>query len=85
MLSNIPEYPSRLVPLQERLWIRLSTARFLPSLKNFRDGYCADGNLYDDNDDGDRSLDLCRRMNGLTVHLVILLEIFSRVFSVKMS
>lgn len=62
MLSNIPEHPSRLVPLQERLWIRLSTARFLPSLKNFR--YCADGNLHDDNDDGDRSLDLCRRMNG---------------------
>ena len=69
MLSNIPEHPSRLIP-QERLQIRLSTARFLPSLNNFCDGQCADGNLYDDNDDGDRSLDLCGRTNDLIACLL---------------
>jgi len=56
-----------------------SLNRSFPSLNNFCNGFCADGNLHDDNDHGDGSLDLCKRTDGLAVRLVFLLEILSHV------
>jgi len=56
-----------------------SLDRSFPSLNNFCDDFCADGNSHNDNDHGDGSLDLCKRTYGLAVRLVILLEIFSHV------